>query len=145
MGNSLRFCAVLFALTLVGCSSDSSTGGSGGAGGVAGTGGSAGSGGTAGSGGGGAGGEAGAAGSAGEGGVGGVGGVGGAAGMVGSRVEPCTDDGQCGPDDDCVCPECDTDLFCSDPDASCTDNGECNTFVEGCVCADCANLPVCER
>ena len=41
-------------------------------------------------------------------------------------------------------PECDDDLFCSNPD-NCVDNGTCNTFTEGCVCADCAGLPECER
>ena len=53
----------------------------------------------------------------------------------------CTDDGDCG-NDDCVCSDCDEDFFCKDPD-NCTDNGTCQTFVEGCVCADCMTHPEC--
>jgi hypothetical protein len=54
----------------------------------------------------------------------------------------CKHDGVCNADDDCICPDCDTDLFCSDP-SKCFDNGECNTFTEGCVCADCMTHPEC--
>ena len=53
----------------------------------------------------------------------------------------CTNDGSCS-NDDCVCSDCDDDLFCSDPD-NCFDNGSCNAFTEGCVCADCAAHPEC--
>jgi hypothetical protein len=53
----------------------------------------------------------------------------------------CTNNGNC-QDDDCVCSDCDNDLFCSDP-ANCTNDGFCNAFVEGCVCADCATHPEC--
>jgi hypothetical protein len=53
----------------------------------------------------------------------------------------CTIDGNCS-NDDCVCSDCDDDLFCSDP-GNCTDNGNCQTFVEGCVCADCMTHPEC--
>lgn len=131
MANSLRLITLLMAFALVGCSDDGSddgTGGGAGSGGTAGTGGSAGSGGTAGTGG-----------SAGMGGMAGIGGMGGGLSFV-----PCTDDGQCGLEDDCVCPECDEDLFCGNPE-NCEDDGECREFEEGCVCADCADLPVCER
>jgi hypothetical protein len=80
------------------------------------------------------------------GGTAGVGGMGGVAGMGGSGSEVgfCTVDRVCGDGVDCVCAECDDDLFCSDPD-NCFDNGNCVNFVEGCVCADCADLPVCDR
>jgi hypothetical protein len=53
----------------------------------------------------------------------------------------CTNNGNC-TDDDCVCTDCDDDLFCSDPD-NCQDNGTCQPFEEGCVCADCATHPEC--
>lgn len=137
MGNALRYVVLLSALAVVGCADDGSDenpgdGGSGGSGATAGTGGTSGSGGGAGSGG-----------IAGMGGMA-MGGSGGMAGTGGSMVEPCTDDGMCGAEDDCVCPECDDDLFCRDPE-NCLDNGMCNEFTEGCVCADCADLPVCER
>ena len=53
----------------------------------------------------------------------------------------CTDNGNCA-DDDCVCSDCDDDLFCSDP-ANCQDDGVCQSFQEGCVCADCQAHPEC--
>jgi hypothetical protein len=53
----------------------------------------------------------------------------------------CTNDGNC-MNDDCVCRDCDTDLFCSDP-ANCKDDGTCRPFLEGCVCADCMTHPEC--
>ncbi len=59
-------------------------------------------------------------------------------------MAPCTDDGVCGQEDDCVCPECDDDLFCRDPE-NCENDGICREFEEGCVCEDCAEIPRCER
>jgi hypothetical protein len=53
----------------------------------------------------------------------------------------CIDDGDCG-NDDCVCDDCDSDLFCSDP-GNCIDDGSCQSFQEGCVCPDCASHPDC--
>ena len=53
----------------------------------------------------------------------------------------CTNNGNCS-DDDCVCSDCDSDLFCSNP-ANCINNGACQTFLEGCVCADCTTHPEC--
>ena len=53
----------------------------------------------------------------------------------------CITNGNCG-DDHCVCPDCDNDPFCSDPQ-QCVNNGYCNTFTEGCVCADCTSHPEC--
>jgi hypothetical protein len=56
----------------------------------------------------------------------------------------CTNDGNCSISEDCVCPDCDDDLFCGDP-KNCEDNGVCQTFEEGCVCTDCMNHPACAR
>src|SRR5690349_6366616 len=53
-----------------------------------------------------------------------------------------TADTACTTDDACTCAECDTDDFCSDP-TNCDNNGECNQFFEGCICADCAMVPNC--
>jgi hypothetical protein len=53
----------------------------------------------------------------------------------------CTNDGNCS-NDDCVCADCDDDLFCSDP-AQCGDDGTCRPFQEGCVCEDCTSHPEC--
>ena len=41
---------------------------------------------------------------------------------------------------DCVCPQCDGDSFCT---SNCTDDGECNPYLEGCTCTDCAAHPLC--
>ena len=49
----------------------------------------------------------------------------------------CLVDGFCTLDDDCVCADCDTDPYCSDP-TNCTNDNVCDPFHEGCVCADCA-------
>jgi len=68
----------------------------------------------------------------------------GAMGGSTSGVGFCTEQRLCTDGVDCVCGECDDDLFCRDPN-NCTDNGNCVAFVEGCVCADCADLPVCNR
>jgi hypothetical protein len=43
---------------------------------------------------------------------------------------------------DCTCPECAADAFCSDPN-NCQNDGVCDPFLEGCVCADCADHPQC--
>lgn len=43
---------------------------------------------------------------------------------------------------DCVCPECSTDSFCSDP-TKCNGDGICDPFNEGCICSDCADHPLC--
>jgi len=51
-------------------------------------------------------------------------------------------DNQCTLDDDCVCADCDTDPYCSDP-ANCVDDNVCEPYSEGCVCTDCANHPQC--
>ena len=55
----------------------------------------------------------------------------------------CATDGACTTDDDCVCPDCKTDSFCSNP-SNCNDDGICDMFNEGCVCADCAAHPSCK-
>jgi hypothetical protein len=43
---------------------------------------------------------------------------------------------------DCTCPQCSDDAYCSNPD-NCHDDGECNPWLEGCVCGDCADHPAC--
>jgi hypothetical protein len=43
---------------------------------------------------------------------------------------------------DCVCPVCADDPFCNQPD-TCTDDGLCDPFPEGCQCSDCAGHPMC--
>ncbi|MDH3199352.1 MAG: hypothetical protein OEM15_00500 [Myxococcales bacterium] len=77
------------------------------------------------------------------GGTGGTGGMGGDARACepGGGSDLCTNNNDCS-DDDCVCCDCDTDLFCSDPE-NCVNDGECTTFREGCVCADCIDHPEC--
>jgi len=60
---------------------------------------------------------------------------------IGGGSGQCITNDSCS-DDNCVCPDCDTDPFCSDPE-QCVDNGHCNPFTEGCVCADCASHPDC--
>ena len=67
-------------------------------------------------------------------------------GSGGGTSEPvgCLDDGMCTLEDDCVCTDCDADMFCSDP-ANCVDDGMCDAFNEGCVCADCASHPECSN
>lgn len=134
MAYAFRLFALIFAFALVGCGDDTPSEGPG-TGGISGTGGTAGSGASGG-----------VTGTGGMAGAGGVGGIGGTAGVGGSSttVEPCTDDGMCGVEDDCVCPECDDDLFCGDAD-NCENDGVCAEFEEGCICEDCADLPVCER
>lgn len=57
----------------------------------------------------------------------------------------CLDNGVCISEtelDDCVCPDCATDSFCTDP-SNCNNDGSCDPFNEGCGCADCANHPNC--
>jgi hypothetical protein len=48
----------------------------------------------------------------------------------------------CGIEEDCVCPDCIDDGFCSDP-GNCTDDGLCDPYLEGCQCADCAGHASC--
>ncbi len=141
MGKTMWPFALLLSFAVAGCGDDPpaeapGTGASAGSGGTVGTGGTGGAGGT--------GGDAGTGGAGGIAGSAGAGGMGGAAGGGGSTVEVCTDDGRCAPEDDCVCVECDDDLFCRDPE-NCVTDGACNEFAEGCVCPDCSELPVCER
>lgn len=54
----------------------------------------------------------------------------------------CDTDGVCGASDDCVCPDCAADPFCSSP-SSCDNDGVCDPHLEGCGCADCASHPEC--
>jgi hypothetical protein len=77
-------------------------------------------------------------------GMGGNGGGGnGQGGGAGGSGDICVNDGNCNfRDDDCVCADCDTDPFCSDP-TNCNNDSTCQTFEEGCVCADCASHPEC--
>lgn len=51
--------------------------------------------------------------------------------------DQCVDDGYCTYDDACICDDCLKDVVCGDP-AGCKDDGVCDSFFEGCVCADCA-------
>ena len=53
----------------------------------------------------------------------------------------CINDGNCS-NDDCVCSDCDNDLFCRNP-SSCNFNGICQPFQEGCACTDCTTHPEC--
>lgn len=72
-------------------------------------------------------------------------GGGGGGGDPGGGSVGCKDDGQCTLEDDCVCTDCSTDDYCSDPN-NCVDDGECDAFLEGCVCADCAGShPECAK
>lgn len=59
-----------------------------------------------------------------------------------SCTATCVPDNACTLDDDCVCDDCDNDSFCGDP-SNCLDDGTCDFYSEGCVCADCAAHPVC--
>ncbi len=54
----------------------------------------------------------------------------------------CETDLSCDFDEPCVCPDCWTDFFCSDP-LQCVDDGQCNWEAEGCQCTDCAASPAC--
>ncbi len=55
----------------------------------------------------------------------------------------CTQDDYCSFDEPCVCLDCWSDSFCSS-DAYCTDDGSCDWLFEGCACADCAGLTLCD-
>lgn len=62
--------------------------------------------------------------------------------------EGCVDDGVCFSAeqliaDDCVCPDCQANAHCSNP-ANCQDDGVCDPYFEGCVCADCSDHPLCK-
>ncbi len=152
------------------CDAGSGGGGKGGSSGTT-TSSTTGAGGTAG-GGGAAGGIGGAGGAGGAGGVGGSTANGGAGGSVPlvcvdvKTIEPtidfpgcdaldqskcqcegCKNDGVCFNEakkmaDDCVCPDCVADPFCSHP-KSCNQDGLCNPYFEGCACVDCASHPSC--
>jgi hypothetical protein len=52
----------------------------------------------------------------------------------------CVDDGSCG-SDDCVCDDCYLQGFCGGD--VCLDDGACDPYLEGCLCADCAEHPEC--
>ena len=54
----------------------------------------------------------------------------------------CGDPAACTVDDDCVCHECSSDLWCANP-AHCDRDGVCDQYVEGCACADCAGHAAC--
>ena len=61
--------------------------------------------------------------------------------------EGCTDDDICfnaqtQQADDCVCADCHDSQTRNAPSA-CNNDGLCNPYYEGCVCADCANHPKC--
>jgi len=48
----------------------------------------------------------------------------------------------CDTTDACTCSACDADAFCIDA-GNCLNDGFCDQFNEGCVCADCAAVPNC--
>jgi hypothetical protein len=50
----------------------------------------------------------------------------------------CNNDGQCGNDDDCSCPDCLGNAVCG-----CNNDGQCSVWAESCDCADCAANPSC--
>lgn len=54
----------------------------------------------------------------------------------------CNDAASCTVDDDCVCHECASDLWCANP-AHCDHDGVCDQYVEGCACSDCATHAAC--
>jgi hypothetical protein len=62
--------------------------------------------------------------------------------VQGNFAPSCQDDGVCTTADDCVCADCRTDSFCSDP-ANCNHDGVCDTYNEGCGCSDCSATPIC--
>ncbi|HVY48598.1 MAG TPA: hypothetical protein VHB21_22065 [Minicystis sp.] len=62
--------------------------------------------------------------------------------VQGNFLASCQADGACTTSDDCVCPDCRTDAYCSSP-ASCNHDGICDTYDEGCACDDCAGAPIC--
>jgi hypothetical protein len=62
--------------------------------------------------------------------------------VQGNFAVDCQTDGTCTSNDDCMCSDCDSDAFCSDP-ANCVGDGICDPYWETCGCADCAPLPQC--
>jgi hypothetical protein len=56
--------------------------------------------------------------------------------------EGCDAGGGCQLTEDCTCPDCANDGFCSSPQG-CNSDGACDPYLEGCNCADCANHPGC--
>jgi hypothetical protein len=161
----LRFASVLaLGAALAACNGTNPTTSGGGSGNNGGSGGSTGGGGAGGSGGsGGLGGSTGGGGAGNSGNMGGTGGSlmcedDGECDVTGSIADPescacddcedaaqcgfCDGDGACQATDACTCEECWTDGFCSDAN-NCTDDGICDGYLEGCLCADCANEPNC--
>jgi hypothetical protein len=53
----------------------------------------------------------------------------------------CGNGNECTDQTDCVCPACVSNEFCQADD--CVDDGECDPYLEGCVCADCADQSIC--
>lgn len=51
----------------------------------------------------------------------------------------CAIDGTCGNEDACTCDDCDGEDFCE----GCNLDGFCDTYSEGCACADCAKDAAC--
>jgi hypothetical protein len=56
--------------------------------------------------------------------------------------DQCVDDQVCTLADACTCPDCATEEFCNDP-SHCKDDGVCDSYTEGCACADCEVNPSC--
>ncbi len=75
-------------------------------------------------------------------GQGGAAGAGGEVGSGGDAIYQCETNFICNIQDDCVCPDCQNKVICTNP-ANCKDDGTCKPFVEGCHCADCASLDIC--
>jgi uncharacterized membrane protein YgcG len=55
---------------------------------------------------------------------------------------PCIDDGACNYVESCLCPDCATDSYCTDP-GNCANEGICAPLYEGCHCIDCATEDQC--
>jgi hypothetical protein len=55
--------------------------------------------------------------------------------------QACDPGNGCDITEDCVCPDCFDDAFCS---GACELDGVCDPYNEGCQCADCADNPSCE-
>lgn len=62
--------------------------------------------------------------------------------LQGNFAIHCQDDGACTAADDCICDDCAQDAWCGSP-ASCADDGVCDPYNEGCLCADCSTVPAC--
>ena len=64
------------------------------------------------------------------------------AGLALCNPDQCVEDQKCTLADACTCPDCATEEFCNDP-SHCKDDGVCDSYMEGCGCADCALNPSC--